>query len=165
LEKDAFCETLYQNSNNSEYQLCLTVYDGINELGLEEVLNYILRESQLIVNNFRIDSLRSYLIWLLQDSRLNEIETVMDYFTSNGLYYERVNMINQIKAYAQKLFNIFDILFSVFVSVCFLIAVFGVLYIIRQMQKKIIQIYHIVLLIPYGERTKRELNELLKITL
>ncbi len=74
-------------------------------------------------------------------------------------------MISYIEDYAIQLFRIFDILFSVFVSVCLIIVIVGVMYLIQRMQNLIIQIYHIVLLIPYGERTKRELNELLKITL
>ena len=130
------------------------------------MLSFVLRESQLLVDDFAAErTLQSFLVWLLQASRLEEVETVLDYFTSVGLQFERAGMISKIKSFTQSLFSIFDILFSVFVSVCFLVAALGAVYILKRMQRKIIQVYHIVLLIPYGERTKRELNELLKITL
>ena len=74
-------------------------------------------------------------------------------------------MIANIRNYASNLFKIFDVLFGVFVSFCSVTVVFGVMILIRRLRSLIINIYHIVLLIPYGERTKRELNELLKIEL
>lgn len=74
-------------------------------------------------------------------------------------------MVELVVAFTMQLFSIFDILFSVFVTLCFFIMTFGVFMIIKNYQRLIVQVYHMVLLIPYGERTKRELNELLKIQL
>lgn len=60
----------------------------------------------------------------------------------------------------------FHVLFGVFISVLSLGALYlGLVYLTQTYHKKIVQIYHIVMLIPYGERTHREINELIKIEL
>jgi len=102
---------------------------------------------------------------LLRNQQLLKIETVKDIFMDDAFEELKDSIIDIIKQFVRKLFNIFDILFALFVSVCFVIVTMGVFYFINSLQKLTIQIYHIVLLIPYGQRTKRELNELLKIKL
>ena len=75
-------------------------------------------------------------------------------------------MLADISAFASYLFRIFDILFGVFFgALCLATGFVGLIYLNRNLRQRIVQIYHIVLLIPYGERTKRELNELIKIDL
>lgn len=41
-------------------------------------------------------------------------------------------MINMIEDYAIQLFRIFDILYSIFVSVCLILAIVGVMYMIQK---------------------------------
>jgi hypothetical protein len=75
-------------------------------------------------------------------------------------------MLKEISAFANYLFGIFDILFGVFFgALCVASSFVFFVYLNRNLRNKIVQIYHIVLLIPYGERTKRELTELIKIDL
>ena len=89
-----------------------------------------------------------------------------DIFLSRVLDWERKQYIEEIELYADYLFQIFDILFGVFVAViCLAIGYVGFFYIRKNLQRQIVQIYHIVMLIPYGDRTRTELDELIKFDL
>jgi hypothetical protein len=58
------------------------------------------------------------------------------------------------------------VLFGVFIAaLCLAIGYIFFIYIGANLQRKIVQIYHVVMLIPYGDRTKREMNDLIKIEL
>mmetsp|Transcript_15105 Transcript_15105/g.14681 ORF Transcript_15105/g.14681 Transcript_15105/m.14681 type:complete len:134 (+) Transcript_15105:299-700(+) len=133
---------------------------------MNEVLSLILREEEQILLDYATSFRDKEMIQgLLRNQQLLKIETVKDIFMDDAFEELKDSIIDIIKQFVRKLFNIFDILFALFVSVCFVIVTMGVFYFINSLQKLTIQIYHIVLLIPYGQRTKRELNELLKIKL
>jgi len=69
-----------------------------------------------------------------------------------------------IQSFAKYLFGVFDILFGVFVAaLCLSTGFVGFVYIRKNLQRRIVQIYHVVMLIPHGDCTKRELNDLIKL--
>ena len=169
------CATLIgaaQNDSSAPPYLqtfCGNVSNGINTLGLHEVLNFILREEEKVLLNF-IDATSeegaALSADLLYNSTLTEEEALADIFLSEAFSWQRASLIGEITQYANYLFGVFDILFGVFVgALCLATGYLGFVYISRFLRSRIIQIYHIVMLVPYGERTKRELNELIKIDL
>ena len=101
-----------------------------------EVLSYILREEDKVVIQF--ETKEEELVQILRDSALTKLETIKDIFIDDAMQWQRAQMIDEIQVFAKQLFRIFDILFSVFVAVCFLLVTFGVFYWIRRLQSLII---------------------------
>ncbi len=108
------------------------------------------------------EEVKEYLHSVL-DSELMKLETVKDVFVDDALVYMREESVKNIKSYMTYLFRILDGLFVLFLMICCFGMLFGVWMLIRKIQQRIIKIYHVVLLIPYGQRTYKELNSLLKI--
>lgn len=62
---------------------------------------------------------------------MDEVETLKDIFIDDSLEYLKEAILGEIKNFMKTLFRIFDILYSVFITICFCIIAFGVFYYIN----------------------------------
>ena len=91
------CNTLYSKSDGKKYQQCISVYDAIIQVGLSEQLNFILSQSEKIIQSFELTQKKrsefGALIDILKESDLNEMETLKDVFIDDAFRYERDAMV------------------------------------------------------------------------
>lgn len=94
-EKGKLCKTLKEKSTNNQIkEKCETVANGINQEGLHEVLNYIMREEEkilLLLNQPPITKASREDI--LRYSKMQNLETLLDIFILKALDLQRVNMV------------------------------------------------------------------------